>query len=185
MIPIIYLSQPFFALRAEKELIMLFWLISGRLVVTLMIKNRISLNLKKSNNHQKKCKRWKILRKNNSRKSVLFLFTNLFRKKCQKKILFSYFWKLRKSVFDQSCPAHPINKSKVGTLSVTYRAAAGVTAGLYFSFFTNVVKKVSLLLEATGFFINKLVVIFLAFAKNIYQKIIYEKYFGKIKCMCQ
>ena len=44
------------------------------------------------------------------------------------------FCKLRKLVFDQSSPVHPVNESRGGTLSVTYRAAAGVlVAGQYFS----------------------------------------------------
>ena len=62
----------------------------------------------------------------------------------------------------------PVNESKVGTLSVTYRAAAGVLiAGQYFSFFfKKVVKKVSALLEATWYFHEKLVVNLFGLYKN-------------------
>ena len=42
---------------------------------------------------------------------------------------------MRRLVFDQSSPVQPVSDFRGGTLSVTYiGAAAGVVAGLYFSF---------------------------------------------------
>ena len=76
---------------------------------------------------------------------------------------------MEKSVFDQSCPVHSVNESKVGTLRVTYRAVAGVlTAGQYFSFFKEYCeKKCPHYWKLQDFFIKKIVVNLFGFYKNL------------------
>ena len=41
---------------------------------------------------------------------------------------------MRRLVFDQSSPVHPVSESRGGSLSVTYIGVVVVVAGLYFSF---------------------------------------------------
>ena len=47
--------------------------------------------------------------------------------KKKKKMLFSWFWQLRRLVFNQSSPVHPVSESRGGPLSVTDGRTDGPT----------------------------------------------------------
>ena len=49
----------------------------------------------------------------------IYIFIFFSRRKKKKKMLFPYFCQLRRLVFDQSSPLHPVSESRGGTLSVT------------------------------------------------------------------
>ena len=66
------------------------------------------------------------LKKNSKIQKCFFL--------AKKKLCFPKFCQLRRLVFDQSSPVHPVSELRGGTLSVKYTVEVVVVAGRYLSF---------------------------------------------------
>ena len=115
------LAEACFAFQAKKELIMLFWPILGQfwfLVVTLItLSNNLSNFKKKSIKTKKKSENIsKIIKDPHNKKKIKKIYIYFSTKNS---ILFVLL--IRRIVFDQRSPVHPVSDFIGGSLSVKYK----------------------------------------------------------------